>query len=152
MKYDVNIEHELGKQRKYCIGWLIWMLMVLIDKALYFVCHSLFHWRCLLSVASRQEPSAHASPRSARRWRWCCPRARSPPTWHTQRESRESNPPELEIQRVIQILWSFTEEIVSVRYLRVRCSRWCLSCSSSFTENMDEPSMYICDIKTEGFK
>lgn len=29
-------------------------------------------------------------------------------------------------------------------HLRVRCSLWYLSCSSSFTENMDEPSMYIC--------
>lgn len=33
-------------------------------------------------------------------------------------------------------------------YLRARCSLWCLSCSSSFTENMDEPSMYIYHIKT----
>lgn len=30
-------------------------------------------------------------------------------------------------------------------HLRVKCSLWCLSCSSSLTENMDEPSMYICD-------
>lgn len=36
---------------------------------------------------------------------------------------------------------------MSACYLRVRCSLWCLSCSSSFTENMDEPSMYICRMK-----
>lgn len=36
---------------------------------------------------------------------------------------------------------------MSACYLRARWSLWCLSCSSSFTENMAEPSMYICHIK-----
>jgi len=71
-------------KEKFCLLFLLKMLKTfLFDKKEMFFYHSPFHSQCLPSVILQPVPSVHASPLFARRWRWCCPRARSPLTWHT---------------------------------------------------------------------